>query len=350
MSAPPRLRIAQLAPLWSPVPPRSYGGQERIVHLLTEELVRRGHPVTLIASGDSRTAAQLDPVVDTCLIDAMSGGRAYEERPYEFAAVAHAFAPDRGFDLVHSHLGAAAIPLTDLAPCPVVHSVPHAVTVDHTWVLARHPTARVCFVSESQRRSAPALPDAAVVHNACDFSAFPVVPTRGDYLAFLGRMGPHKGPVTAIRLARRTGWPLVLAGEPMTAEERRYFARKVEPLVDGDRVRHVGGVDDRQKATLLGGAAALLFPIDWEEPFGIVMIEAMACGTPVVALTRGSVPEVVDEGVTGFHAHDVGALPDLVELACELDRRGVRARAEQRFSVTSMVDGYEAVYRDVLGI
>jgi len=342
------LRIAQLAPLWAPVPPPSYGGRERVVHLLAEGLVRRGHDVTLVASGDSRTTGRLEAPVGRCLIDLMAAGEAYEELPYQLEAVAGALAPDRGFDLVHSHLGAAFVPLTGLAACPVVHSVPHAVTVDDRWVLARHPDARVCFVSEAQRRQAPDLANGRVVHNACDFSAFQAVPAPGGYLAFLGRMAAHKGPATAIRLALRTGWPIVLAGEPMTGEERRYFADEVEPLIDGDRVRHVGGVDDRQKATLLGGAAALVFPIDWEEPFGIVMVEAMACGTPVVALSRGSVPEVVDEGVTGFATSDPEALPDLLELARGLDRRRVRAHAERRFGVTAMVNAYEAVYRDAV--
>lgn len=348
MSIPSCLRIAQLAPLWSPVPPRSYGGRERMVHLLTEELVRRGHEVTLIASGDSRTAGRLEAVISRCLLDTMADGRAYEERPYELESVAVAFAPGRGFDLVHSHLGVAFIPLTAFAACPVVHSVPHAITVDDHWVLGQHPTARACFVSEAQRRQAPDLANSRVVYNACDFSAYPVAPAPGDYLAFLGRMGAHKGPTTAIRLALRTGWPIVLAGEPMTAEERRYFTQEVEPLIDQDRVRHIGAVDDRQKAALLGGAAALVFPIDWEEPFGIVMVEAMACGTPVVALSRGSVPEVIDEGVTGFSATDPEELPDVLELACRLDRRRVRGHAEERFGVTAMVDAYEAVYRDAL--
>ena len=349
MNAGETLRIAQLAPLWAPVPPRGYGGRERMVHLLTEELVRRGHDVTLVASGDSRTAARLEAVIDRCLIDAMADGQAYEERCYELQAAALAFAGAHGADLVHSHLGAAFVPLAGLAARPVVHSVPHAVTVDDRWVLARHPAAHVCFVSEAQRGAAPHLPNGRVVHNACDFASFSMVPAAGRYLAFLGRMAAHKGPATAIRLARRTGWPIVLAGEPMTAEERRYFAEEVEPLVDGDRVRHVGGVDDREKALLLGGAAALVFPIEWEEPFGIVMIEAMACGTPVVALSRGAVPEVVDEGVTGFAASDPEALPDLLRLARGLDRRRVRAHAERRFGVAAMVDAYEAAYRHAVG-
>lgn len=344
-----RLRIAQLAPLWAPVPPRSYGGTERVVHLLTEELVGRGHHVTLLASGDSSTSAALEPVIPRCLIDAMAMGMAYEERGYELQAAA-AFGAHGRFDLVHSHLGAAFIPLGELSASPVVHSIPHAITVDDRWVLERHPTAHVCFVSEAQRRQAPQFARAWVVHNSCDFSAFPLRAERGDYLAYLGRIAPHKGPVAAIGLARRTGWPIVLAGEPMTAEERRYFASEVEPLVDQHGVRYVGGVDDREKADLLAGAAALVFPIQWEEPFGITMVEAMACGTPVVAIARGSVPEVIDEGITGYFASQAEDLDELLDLACGLDRRRVRAHAEQRFGVAAMVDAYEAVYREALGI
>jgi glycosyltransferase involved in cell wall biosynthesis len=320
-----------------------------VVHLLTEELVRRRHHVTLLASGDSSTSAALEPVIARCLIDAMDLGMAYEERGYELQAAAVAFGGHGRFDLVHSHLGAAFIPLGELSVSPVVHSIPHAITVDDRWVLERHPTAHVCFVSEAQRRQAPQFSTARVVHNGCDFSAFPLGAEQGEYLAYLGRMAPHKGPVAAIGLARRTGWPIVLAGEPMTAEERRYFAAEVEPLIDQHRVRYIGRVDDRQKADLLAGAAALVFPIQWEEPFGITMVEAMACGTPVVATARGSVPEVIDEGITGYFASEVEDLDELLELAHGLDRQRVRTHAEQRFGVAAMVDAYEAVYREALG-
>lgn len=343
------LRIAQVSPLWSAVPPATYGGVERILHLLTEELVRRGHDVTLIASGDSRTAGDLHPVIDRSLLDTMAEGRAFEEAPYLLEACAIAMRVDQGFDVVHSHLGADFVPLDPLAARPVVHSITHAITVDHRWVLSHHPDARVCFLSDAQRRDAPPLRHARVVPNACDFSK--VVPgERSDgYLAFLGRPGPHKGPVTAIDVARRSGRRIVLAGEPMTADERRYFTQEIAPLIDQDRVRYIGAVDDAEKAALLRGAAALLFPIEWEEPFGNVMVEAMACGTPVVALERGAVPEVVDDGVTGFFTRDRDALPTLVERACELDRRRVRARAEARFGVAAMTDRYEAAYRHALG-
>ncbi len=346
----PKLRIAQLSPLWSSVPPSTYGGRERIVHLLTEELVRRGHDITLIASGNSHTTARLEAITDSCLIQMMADGLAYEEDAYVLEAFTLALERDRRFDLVHSHLGAPFVPLASLSPCPVVHSVPHAITVDHRWVLLRHPTAHVCFVSEAQRHQAPALPNSHVVYNACDFSAFPATPTARDYLAFLGRMGPHKGPATAVEVARRAGRPILLAGEPVTPDERRYFTEEIAPLIDGDRVRHIGPVDDQEKAVLLGGAAALLFPIEWEEPFGLVMLEAMASGTPVVALARGSVPEVVDEGITGFSTSNPEALPGLVDRACTLDRRRVRAHAERRFGVAAMADAYEAVYRDALGV
>jgi len=187
------------------------------------------------------------------------------------------------------------------------------------------------------------------VHNGCDFAAYDANFERGQYLAFLGRLSPEKNPLGAIKIARACGLPIVLAGQPMNANENRYFEAEIKPQIDGDQVRWVGGVNHVQKNGLLRNAAALLFPIQWEEPFGLVMIEAMACGTPVVAHRRGSVEEVVDAGITGFHASVLDALPELVPQALALDRGKVREHAQTRFGFSAMVDAYESLYRSKAG-
>jgi glycosyltransferase involved in cell wall biosynthesis len=341
-----RLRIAQVAPLWTSVPPKTYGGIELVIHLLTEELVRRGHDVTLFASSDSRTRAKHEVVCEKNLIDRMAAGEAYDYMPYAVASCVEALTASDRFDVVHSHLGCATLPMGTLASVPVLHTVHSAVTVDDLWVLARYPQAPVTFCTE--RQAAPVIAAGRkhlhIVHNACDFNSFMVEETPGEYLAFLGRMGPHKNPVGAIEIARALGMKIVLAGEPMTGAESRYFGECVAPLIDGQHVVHLGAVSHEQKNALLKKASALLFPIQWDEPFGIVMIEAMACGTPVVAYGRGSVPEVVDPGITGYFGHTSSDLQDLVRQALQLDRGKVRSHAEARFSVAKMTDNFERIY------
>jgi glycosyltransferase involved in cell wall biosynthesis len=187
-----------------------------------------------------------------------------------------------------------------------------------------------------------------IVYNGCDFNAYDPSFARGQYLAFLGRMGPSKNPLDAIRIAQMVEMPIVLAGQPQNSAEQRYFAEEIQPLVDGEHVRWVGPVNHAQKNELLRNAAALLFPIQWDEPFGLVMIEAMACGTPVVARRRGSVEEIVDDGITGFHASVIDSLAELVPRALALDRHRVREHAMQRFDYRRMVDDYLALYRTLV--
>jgi glycosyltransferase involved in cell wall biosynthesis len=346
------LRIAQIAPLWTSVPPATYGGAELMVHWLTEELVRRGHDVTLFASGDSETEARLEPVVERNLIDAMASEEAYLYEPYAAAALARVLARAADFDVIHCHLGTGSIPPTAVSPTPVVHTI-HAglSSPDDVWILERYPGAQIAAMSHSQVEALPAERREAVVviHHGCDFSAYEPSYEPGTYVAFLGRMGPHKNPAAAIDIARSHDLPIVLAGSPQDATEARYFEEAVMPLVDGEGVVWIGPVDHAAKVEHLRNAAALLFPIDWEEPFGLVMIEAMACGTPVLALRRGAVQEVVDPGKTGFHAQSIEELSSLLPKAVELDRRSVRDHAKRRFSHRRMVDDFASLYRSVVG-
>ncbi len=345
-----RLRIAQIAPLWASVPPVDYGGTELRVHWLTEGLMERGHEVTLYASGDSRTGATLKSVCPGNLLDAMKSNAAYRYDHYANAAFAEALRESASFDIVHCHSEVAHSPFGILSSAPVICSLRTALSIDDFWLLQRYPSIAFVAMSRSQIRDLPeevrrTLP---VIHNGCDFGAYGPSAAPGQYLAFLGRMGPHKNPVGAVRVARAAGWPIVLAGRPQDRAEEAYFEREVRPLIDGTAVRYIGPEDQTRKQVFLRDAAALVFPIEWEEPFGIVMIEAMACGTPVVALERGSVAEVVDPGFTGFYAGTIEELSALVPRALALDRRSVRRHAKRRFSHRRMVDDYVRLYGAVL--
>ena len=341
------LRIAQIAPLWTKVPPVTYGGIELIVHLLTGELIRRGHEVTLFASGDSHTAAKLHPVCDTHMLAHMArtGASVYEY--YANAAVAEALRRAADFDILHFHIGTAWLPLGSVSATPSLFTIHTFFSEDDAWAAAHYPQVAIAGISRYQVRELAA--HTPVIHNGCDFDSYTPRFEPGSYLAFLGRMGPDKNPLDAIRIAQRAGLPIVLAGEPQQAKEQKYFQENIQPLIDGDRVRHIGPVNHAQKNELLRHAAALIFPIQWPEPFGLVMIEAMACGTPVLAHSLGSVAEVVENGVTGFRADTIAGLDALLPQTLALDRRAVRARARERFGYAWMVDGYERLYRELTG-
>ena len=342
-----RLRIALIPPLWARVAPSTMGGVEFIVDLLADELVKRGHDVTVFTSSDSPTAARVVPLCECNLIEAMERGRAWEYEYYETCNIAEALQRSDSFDVVHFHVGCYAIPLGALSRSPVLHTLHNPITPDTIWLLERYAEAPVTAVSHSQIAG---IPDQRrcrirVIHNGCDFEAQEFSPAPGKYLAYLGRMGPGKAPHDAIRIAKDSKLPLVLAGQPLNKEDRAYFAERIQPSIDGHNVIHIGAVDHRQKSSFLRDAAALLFPIQAEEAFGMVMIEAMACGTPVIALRRSSVEEVVDVGKTGFYANSVEELSRLVGRALALDRNLVCEHARQRFSHVRMVDAYLDSYQ-----
>ena len=348
MSRPLRLGIA--APLWMPIPPGTYGGIERHLYLLVEELVRRGHDLTLFASGDSKTSARLHAVVERGVAESMEAGEAcYYEHALN-AGLAEALRSSCELDLLHYHVGLGAMPLAALADCPVLHTVHIGLAIDDVRMLERFPDTTVTALSHRQVRDVPAprRERLRVVPYGFDFDSCPVATGARDALVFLGRMAPHKGPDAAIRIAERTGRPLLLAGAPVTREDNDWFDREVRPHVDGRRVSWLGAVGDADKQELFESAAAFLFPISWDEPFGLVMLEALARGVPVLATRRGSVPEVVEAGLTGFVEERAGDLAGRVEEASALDRTQVRERARRRFSVPAMVDGYEAAYAEAL--
>jgi glycosyltransferase involved in cell wall biosynthesis len=334
------MKIALLAPLHEAVPPHRYGGTERVLSWLTEELVRRGHQVTLFASGDSRTAAKLVPVTPVAL------------RPCGAKEVIGphlkeiALLRDRleEFDVVHSHVDFFALPFHRKNDPPVVTTLHGRLDLpEFAPVYTTFRSEAFVSISDAQRLPVPDLNWVATVHHGLPLEDYPVGP-GGDYLLFLGRISPEKRPHAAIDIARRLGVKLVIAAK-VDPTDREYYEQHVVPRLAGGGVEHVGETDLAETVRLLQGARALLFPIDWPEPFGLAMIESMACGTPVVTRRCGSTLEVVEHGKTGFVCDDDEDITRALERIDRIDRAACRRHVETRFSVGRMADDYEAVYR-----
>jgi len=336
------MRIAQVAPLAESVPPKLYGGTERVVSWLTEELVSLGHDVTLFATGDSVTSAQLVPV----------GQRAIRlTRPSPDPAIATAelleavAQTSHGFDVIHSHLDWVHLPLLRCLQVPFLTTLHGRLDLPNIEVIGqRFPNAPFVSISQSQRTPAPQMNWLANIHHGLPLGLLPFTDRSEEYLAFLGRIDPEKGPDVAIRVAHAAGLPLRIAAKIPRAQNR-YFQETIQPLIEGNGAHFVGEVNDRKKQSLLGKALALLFPINWPEPFGLVMIEAMACGTPVIAWPRGSVPEVIEDGVTGFIVGSETEAVAAIGRARHLDRRRIRETFEKRFSARRMAEAYVETYR-----
>jgi glycosyltransferase involved in cell wall biosynthesis len=339
------VRIAVLSPVWFPVPPTGYGGIEWVVSLLADGLVEAGHDVTLFASGDSRTKARLSCVYE--IAPSAEIGRSQVEIRHALACFERA----SDFDVIHDHSGPPAAVIAGAIETPTVHTV-HGPLLGEPGDLYEQiarvaPRTQLISISMNQRLPRPHLPWLANVPNALDFSVYPVHPHRGEYLLFLGRMTPEKGAHRAVAVAMETGLPLKLAGKRREPAEQLYFHEFVEPHLRDGHIEYLGEVTHGEKVELLQNARATLFPIDWEEPFGLVMIESMACGTPVLATRRGSVPEVVEEGLTGLIVDDYTHMAGAIEAADALDPIAIRHAAEERFSRERMVADYVAAYEQV---
>ena len=339
------MRIAQVAPLAEAVPPKLYGGTERVVFWLTEELVESGHEVTLFASGDSVTSATLEPCSPKAL-------RLDRDRPgpmLVYAAMLARVADKAGeFDVIHAHIDWVHIPLLRRMGVPFLTTL-HG-RLDHPALGA---FCGGCFagapfasISEAQRTPLPQARWVGTVYHGLPSNLLAPTFAPKGYLAFLGRITEEKGPETAIHLARAAGMPLKIAAKIGRAE-RSYFAQRIKPLIDGTEVEFVGEIDEAHKAEFLGNAAALLFPICWPQPFGLVMIEAMACGTPVIAFRCGSVPELVEDGVTGYVVEPDDGL-SAIDRVAGLDRGIVRNRFEERFTARRMAEDYVRLYEKVI--
>jgi len=340
------VRIAQVAPLFESVPPKFYGGTERIVSYLTEDLVRKGHEVTLYASGDSETRARLRPSsarslrLDRGCKDPLSHHIVMLERVAQEAAE---------FDVIHYHIDYLHFPTTRRTPQHHLTTLHGRLDLpDLVPLYQEYRDMPVISISEAQRLPLKWVNWQATVYHGLPRDLYPFHETPGDYLAFLGRISPEKGCDRAIEIARRAGMPLKIAAKIAEGPDQVYFEQVIRPLLREPGIEFIGEINEREKGSFLGGARALVFPIDWPEPFGLVMIEAMACGTPVLAFPRGSVPEILEAGVT---AHFGETVDDLVEAAGridELDRHVCRETFERRFSDVRMSGDYESVYRRII--
>jgi glycosyltransferase involved in cell wall biosynthesis len=340
------MKIAQVAPLYEAVPPKLYGGTERVVAHLCDALVDLGHEVTLFSSADAVTRAQLSPVRDQAI--RLDPAPLKSDLAAHLSMLAEVRLRQERFDLIHFHVDMIHFPMFEGTAERTLTTLHGRLDLkDLAEVYRRWPKYPLVSISDAQRIHLPTANWAGTVYHGMPEALYRFNPDPGAYLAFLGRISPEKGPDRAIAIAKRLGLPLKIAAKVDNAD-KAYFQDYIEPLLDHPLIEFIGEIGDAEKSDFLGGALALLFPIDWPEPFGLVMIEAMACGTPVVAYRCGAAAEVIDEGVTGFVVDGEDAAVDAVAAASRLDRREIRRRFERRFSATAMARAYLDLYADRL--
>jgi glycosyltransferase involved in cell wall biosynthesis len=337
------MKIAQVAPLVESVPPRFYGGTERVVHYLTEELVRQGHDVTLFASGDSLTAAELVPCGEKAL---RSSPQVQDPIPHYMMMLEKVRRRAREFDVIHFHIDCLHFPLFREMSARTVTTLHGRLDLPGLVPLYQEfNDMPLVSISRHQRRPMPDVLWAGNVYHGLPLDLYAISrPSDGGYVAFLGRICPEKRVDRAIEMARRAGVKLRIAAK-VDSIDRVYFERKIRPLLSHPLIEYLGEIDEREKGAFLGGAKAVLFPIDWPEPFGLVMIEAMACGTPVIAYPSGSVPEVVEHGVTGFIVENIDQAVAALGKLDTFDGGVIRRRFERRFTVARMARDYVKIYR-----
>ncbi len=340
------MRILQLAPLWESVPPPAYGGTEAVVAVLCDELARLGVEVTLCAAGDSSTSASLIAVYERSLRTAEG---LQDPSPYDWMHCALSLREAAGYDLVHNHAGELAMAMSHLVDVPFLTTMHCLITPDTQFVWDRY-EGWYNNISQAQRDSMPGIRGGifgGVVHNAIDVQRFPFSSRKDDYLLFLSRIAPEKGAHLAVEVARRLGMRLIVAGK-VDRVDRDYFRQAVQPLVDGERVIFFGEADAQQKRELYLRARCLLLPLCWEEPFGLVMTEALACGTPVIAFPRGAAPEIIVDGDTGFLVRDTDGMLEAVRKVDRLDPARCREHVVEHFAPPVMAGHYLALYRSIL--
>jgi glycosyltransferase involved in cell wall biosynthesis len=336
------MRIAQVAPLYESVPPKLYGGTERVVSYVTEELVKLGHNVTLYASGDSETSAQLRSVCQRAL--RLEGGKLLSPLAHHLNLIETVVQEADDFDVVHFHLDYLPFSQVRRLSVPALTTLHGRLDIPDLYPLFREfDDMRLISISDSQRAPMPWANWAATVHHGIPRDLHEPNFEAGEYLAFLGRISPEKRVDRAIEIAHQAGMPLKVAAKIDDAD-RNYFEAEISDVLANSDVEFVGEIGEKEKTSFLGQAAALLFPIDWPEPFGLVMIEAMACGTPVIAFRGGSVEEIVDPGVTGFIVDSIDGAVDALRKLPELDRRVCHERFLERFTSRRMCEQYVAAY------
>jgi len=345
------LRIAQIAPLYESVPPKLYGGTERVVSYLTEELVRRGNDVTLFASGDSKTSAKLHAGYPTALRLAGWAQMAANGLGLHMPMLSQVFERADEFDIIHCHLDYWTFAFSQLIKTPTITTLHGRLDIEELVpIFEAFKTRPVISISDAQRKPLPWANWISTVYHGVPRDHLKFNPKGGNYLAFLGRIAPEKRPDIAIKIARKAGIPLKIAAK-VDEVDKVYFKEQIEPLIkEGPGVEYIGEINEMQKSEFLGNALALLFTIDWPEPFGLVMIESMACGTPVIARPCGSVPEVMRDGVSGFVRADFDDLVEAVNKVDTISRAACREEYEKRFAVEVMAEKYERIYREMIAI
>ncbi|HET7442171.1 MAG TPA: glycosyltransferase family 4 protein [Terriglobales bacterium] len=331
------MKIAQVAPLYESVPPKLYGGTERVVSYLTEELVRQGHDVTLFASGDSMTGATLVPACPEAL---RLNPRTVDPLPHHFLMLEEVLRQRHNFDIVHFHIDYMHFPLSRREQLVHISTLHGRLDIPDLVPLYRlYSDMPVISISDAQRQPLPWINWQGTVHHGMPANHLAMRSGKGNYLAFLGRISPEKGLDQAIQIALRVGLPLKIAAKIDRADQE-YFENVIKPQLDHPLVEFVGEIGYPYKNDFLGNALALLFPINWPEPFGLVMMESLACGTPVVAYPRGSVPEIIEHGVSGYLVHNVEEAAQALSRIEQIDRRRCRQCFEQRLTARRMCDDY----------
>lgn len=346
------MRIAQIAPLWVPVPPRTHGGTEFIVSILTEELRRRGHDVTLFASGDSRTSGQL---ISTCPRALWRDPSLKDPHACIMHLLAQVASRARDFNIIHNHAGFYFAPFARYLKTHAVMTLHRPIQPEsHRLLLQEKDFITFVAISRDQAQSAAPLPIARVIYNGLPLDRYTFSENPKGYALFLSRIAPDKGIIEAIEAARLAEKKLIIAGnivrrKAVGQDDYDFFIRRIKPRIDGTTILYVGEVEFARKVELLQGADVLLFPVRRREPFGLVPVEAMACGTPVIAFRAGSTPELIEHGKTGFLVKSIREMADAIPLVKEIRRSACREEAEKRFTLTQMVDEYEKLYNELLG-
>jgi glycosyltransferase involved in cell wall biosynthesis len=338
------MKIAVIAPPLERVPPRKYGGTERVVYELVEGLVRKGHDVTLFASADSITSAKLSSLYDTSLRE-----QNIKEPSLTACILAHlgvAFDRQAEFDIIHDHNIYVSVPTAHLATTPTIVTLHYSFDKFNQELFQHLRRPHYVAISHSQATALPGLPIDAVIHNGLSMEHYPFSEQHDGYLLYVGRMSEQKGPHLAIEVAKRLNLPLIMAAK-VNANERKFFKEKIKPHL-GDQIQWIGEVDEKKRNKLMAKAMCLLHPVLWPEPFGLTLIEAMACGAPVVAFGRGSIPEIIQNGKTGYVVHDTDQMVAAVQRIDVISRKECREHALQNFSAKKMVDAYEKLYTEII--
>ncbi len=353
-----KLKIAQIAPLWYKIPPEKYGGIELIVHSLTEGLVERGHKVTLFASGDSKTSAKLVSVYPRHL---RKDNIKWTDQEYTLLNLSEVFKRQDEFDVIHSHVDLYDLYFTPFIKKPFISTMHNRLMIDKIKIgkqikykqkqkmridIYRHfHNHGIVTISNAQKKLSQAKMNfIGTVYNGVDIKKLTYNSEGSDYFIWIGRMHKDKGVENAIKAAKKLGMKLLLAGRVKHGAEKEYFEEKIKPHIDGKKIKFIGEITVKQKSEFFGKAKALLCPIEWDEPFGLVMTEAMACGTPVIAYDRGSVSEIVKEGKTGYVVKSINGMIKAMKEIDKIDRRECRRLVEEKFSIDGMVDNYEKIY------